>query len=134
MNLSICFLSVTRALGIYHNVDFMLQGSMKTVLECILTLKAHSIPNVCGNNFPFSSSFSKSGNISPQVDDPLRGPTPCGEDRQKSFSESKFQRALRSPVKSGMVFFVLYSSMCLSVLMQPYKYMITAFIHSEVVK
>eukprot|EP00261_Vitis_vinifera_P040962 XP_019082205.1 PREDICTED: kinesin-like protein KIN-14P [Vitis vinifera] len=95
------FLEALDALGMPgFEIADLEKGSMKTVLECILTLKAHTIPTVCGNNFPFSSSFSKSGNIGPQVDDPSRGPTPCGEDRQKSFSESKFQRALRSPVKS----------------------------------
>ena len=94
----------------------MLQGSMKTVLECLLTLKEHSIPNAGGNNFPFSGSFSKSGNLNPQADEPLRGPTLCLEDRQKSFSESKFQQAMRGPVKSGMSFFTpfIYVLVCSS--------------------
>lgn len=93
----------------------MLQGSLKMVLECLLTLKAHSIPNTGGNNFPFSGSFSKSGNLNPQMDEPLRGPT-LSEDRKKSFSESKFQNAIRSTTKSGMSSFtpLLYVLVCSS--------------------
>lgn len=75
-------------------------------MECLLTLKAHSIPNASGNNFTFSGSFPRSANNSPTVDDRLRAPSLSGEDRQKSFPESKYKRS-GSSARSGM--FVYYS-------------------------
>lgn len=76
-----------------------MQGSMKTVTDCLLTLKAQFMPNVMGDGFSITSPTTKSDNQSTRG---LLSPLSV-EERRKVFSESKFQRALRSPVMSGMV-------------------------------
>ncbi|KAG5536203.1 hypothetical protein RHGRI_023854 [Rhododendron griersonianum] len=92
------------------------KGSMKIVLQCLLTLRAHFMPNGGGCNLSSSSSPNKSGN-DVSMSRKLLGQTPggnassrdevspqaytstlSGEDRRKAASNSKFQRALRSPV------------------------------------
>ncbi|KAE9467108.1 hypothetical protein C3L33_00982, partial [Rhododendron williamsianum] len=92
------------------------KGSMKIVLQCLLTLRAHFMPNGGGCNLSSSSSPNKSGN-DVSMSWKLLGQTPggnassrdevspqaytstlSGEDRRKAASNSKFQRALRSPV------------------------------------
>ncbi|KAI8542939.1 hypothetical protein RHMOL_Rhmol08G0178900 [Rhododendron molle] len=92
------------------------KGYMKIVLQCLLTLRAHFMPNGGGCNLSSSSSPNKSGN-DVSMSWKLLGQTPggnassrdevspqaytstlSGEDRRKAASNSKFQRALRSPV------------------------------------
>lgn len=93
---------------------------MKIVLQCLLTLRAHFMPNGGGCNLSSSSSPNKSGN-DVSMSWKLLGQTPggnassrdevspqaytstlSGEDRRKAASNSKFQRALRSPVMAGI--------------------------------
>ncbi|KAF7136213.1 hypothetical protein RHSIM_Rhsim08G0134600 [Rhododendron simsii] len=92
------------------------KGYMKIVLQCLLTLRAHFMPNGGGCNLTSSSSPNKSGN-DVSMSWKLLGQTPggnassrdevspqaytstlSGEDRRKAASNSKFQRVLRSPV------------------------------------
>lgn len=97
---------------------------MKIVFECLLALRAKFIANVgryglpSTPNTPNISSATSSGNDSsvrwkPLVDrygsgdasprgENSRASTILGEDKWKGASESKFQRALRSPVMSGI--------------------------------
>ncbi|KAI7986685.1 Kinesin-like protein KIN-14K [Camellia lanceoleosa] len=92
------------------------KGSMKIVLECLFTLRAQFMPNVGGSNVPNSSSPKKSGvdastrwkllgqtlgggdgsrgELSPRANPSVF----YGEERRKTASDSKFQRALRSHV------------------------------------
>jgi hypothetical protein len=76
---------------------------MKTVIECLLTLRAQFMPNILGDNSPATSPKSKPG--SPLGISSLRGQfSPLsGEERRKVVGDSKFQRTLRSPVMSGKV-------------------------------
>uniref|UniRef100_A0A5B7A1Q7 Kinesin-like protein n=1 Tax=Davidia involucrata TaxID=16924 RepID=A0A5B7A1Q7_DAVIN len=92
------------------------KGSMKIVLECLLTLKSQLIPNVGGYNLPNTSSAIKSGTDASMrwklLGDCFRGSggskavvssrahlsTLSGEQRRKGASDSKFQHALCSPV------------------------------------
>lgn len=67
-----------------------MQGSMKTVIDCLLALRARFMPSVVGDNFSLTSLITKSG-------------SPLGEERRKVVPESKFQRVLRAPVVSGIV-------------------------------
>ena len=60
-----------------------MQGSMKTVIDCLLTLRAQYKPTITTK----SKSGSPRGNGSP------RG----------QFSESKLQRTMRSPIMSGKI-------------------------------
>ncbi|XP_057954477.1 kinesin-like protein KIN-14C isoform X2 [Malania oleifera] len=80
------------------------KGSMKNVLERLLTLRAQFMPNSGGDNIPISSLFSKAVNYtgdSPRGGAYSPGHYPIsGEERRKAVSDSKFQRALRSPVMS----------------------------------
>ncbi|KAF5934145.1 hypothetical protein HYC85_030316 [Camellia sinensis] len=91
-------------------------GSMKIVLECLFTLRAQFMPHVGGSNVPNSSSPKKSGvdastrwkllgqtlgggdgsrgELSPRANPSVF----YGEERRKTASDSKFQRALRSHV------------------------------------
>ncbi|KAK2988431.1 hypothetical protein RJ640_023978, partial [Escallonia rubra] len=91
-------------------------GSMKIVLECLLTLREQFMPNVGGYNLHNSNSVNNSesdasmkwkrlgerlgnGVGSIQETSPRAYPSaPSGEERRKGGSGSKFQRALRSPV------------------------------------
>ncbi|CAL5442232.1 unnamed protein product [Camellia sinensis] len=92
------------------------KGSMKIVLECLFTLRAQFMPHVGGSNVPNSSSPKKSGvdastrwkllgqtlgggdgsrgELSPRANPSVF----YGEERRKTASDSKFQRALRSHV------------------------------------
>lgn len=112
-----CSSSPLTQLYFYFNI---IQGPMKNVLECLLTLRAHFMPNGNGCALSDSSSPNKSGSdvsisrkllrqtlggshssrieVSPQA----LSSTLSGEDRRKAASDSKFQRALRSPVMAGI--------------------------------
>lgn len=74
---------------------------MKNVIDCLLTLRSRPMPNLVADGL---SVFSPTANSdSPRRDLSSRGfCSPLSvEERQKVLSESKFQRALRSPVMSG---------------------------------
>ncbi|XP_035541871.1 kinesin-like protein KIN-14K isoform X2 [Juglans regia] len=76
------------------------KGSMKTVIDCLVTLRARFIPNVVGDGFSPTSLIAKSG--SPRGDAISQGyfSPLSGEERQKVVTDSKFQRTLRTPVIS----------------------------------
>ena len=78
----------------------LLQGSMKTVVDCLLALKAQFKSSGC--NMSTISTTTKPGSI--HGDASSRGPlTPLsGEERRKASSESKFQCALHTPLMSGI--------------------------------
>ncbi|XP_075663168.1 kinesin-like protein KIN-14C [Castanea sativa] len=87
------FLAVMGSLGIpsFKEADLE-KGSMKTVIDCLLTLRAQYKPIISTK----SKSGSPRGNLSPRGQfSPL-----TGEDRFKAVSESKLQRTLRSPIMS----------------------------------
>ncbi|XP_018500821.2 kinesin-like protein KIN-14P [Pyrus x bretschneideri] len=70
------------------------KGSMKTVTDCLLTLKAKFMPNVTGDGITITSPTTKSGSQSSRFQlSPL-----SVDERRKVLSESKFQRALHSSV------------------------------------
>ncbi|KAL6175313.1 hypothetical protein ACLB2K_051954 [Fragaria x ananassa] len=97
------FLAAADSLGLprFNMVDLE-KGSMKTVIDCLLTLRTR-LGSLSSDGF---SLFSPTGNYdSPRRDISSRGfGSPLSvEERQKVLSESKFQRALRSPVMSGTV-------------------------------
>ncbi|KAG2664519.1 hypothetical protein I3760_16G085900 [Carya illinoinensis] len=76
------------------------KGSMKIVIDCLVTLRARFIPNVVGDRISPTSLIAKSGSpygdaFSPGYFSPLPG-----EERQKVVTDSKFQRALRTTVIS----------------------------------
>ncbi|KAL6994853.1 hypothetical protein U1Q18_004989 [Sarracenia purpurea var. burkii] len=89
---------------------------MKIVVECLLNLKVQFMPNVGGCNLSKSSSHNKSGNDASmrwkllgqslggsdgsreEVFPAAYSSTLYGEERRKAASDSKFQRALRSPI------------------------------------
>ena len=73
---------------------------MKTVVDCLLTLKSQFMSS--GGNLPTFSTITKPGSI--HGDASFRGPlTPLsGEERRKASSEAKFQRALHTPLTSGI--------------------------------
>ena len=96
----------------------LLQGSMKTVVDCLLALKAQFKSSGC--NMSTISTTTKPGSI--HGDASSRGPlTPLsGEERRKASSDLKFQRALHTPLMSGNVLFLpaqacLCASLCLLV-------------------
>ncbi|XP_040999316.1 kinesin-like protein KIN-14K isoform X5 [Juglans microcarpa x Juglans regia] len=76
------------------------KGYMKTVIDCLVTLRARFIPNVVGDGFSPTSLIAKSG--SPHGDAFSQGyfSPLSGEERQKIVTDSKFQRPLRTPVIS----------------------------------
>ncbi|KAJ4973471.1 hypothetical protein NE237_006645 [Protea cynaroides] len=94
------------------------QGSMDTVVECLLSLKKHYNSNSGGENVHITSSMAKSGTqprkrwklLEVESSEGIDGS--CGvspgaqntpvtrEERRKSWTDSKFQRVLRSPVMS----------------------------------
>ncbi|KAB2609524.1 kinesin-4-like [Pyrus ussuriensis x Pyrus communis] len=92
------FLAAMDALGLpKFDMSDLEKGSMKAVTECLLTLKARFMPNVMGYGVSITSPTTKSGSQSSRVQlAPL-----SVADTRKVLSESKFQRALRSPVMSG---------------------------------
>ena len=73
---------------------------MKTVVDCLLTLKTQFMSS--GGNLPTFSTITKPGSI--HGDALSRGPlTPLsGEERRKASSDLKFHRALHTPLMSGI--------------------------------
>ncbi|XVF12314.1 hypothetical protein REPUB_Repub08aG0105400 [Reevesia pubescens] len=93
------FLTAMDELGIPRfEVSDLEKGSMKNVVDCLLTLKTQFMSS--GGNLSTISSYTKSGSI--HGDAPSRGPlTPLsGEERRKASSDIKFQRALHTPLMS----------------------------------
>ncbi|KAM0982952.1 hypothetical protein ACFX2J_015678 [Malus domestica] len=92
------FLAAMDALGLpKFDVSDLEKGCMKAVTECLLTLKAQFMPNVMGYGVSITSPTTKSGSQSSRV----QLPPLSVDDMRKVLSESKFHRALRSPVMSG---------------------------------
>lgn len=84
-----------------------MQGSMKTVVDCLLALRAEYSPTVAGDNNSLMGSTAK-----PESPHGEASANACisplsGEERRKVLSESKFQRALRSPIMSGRILLFL---------------------------
>lgn len=79
-------------------VSFVVQGSMKPVVDCLLTLRAKSLQNALGD--------TNSNSASPRGNSPIsfHSSPPFGDQRKVS-SESRFQRVLSSPVMTGPVNF-----------------------------
>ncbi|CAK9147721.1 unnamed protein product [Ilex paraguariensis] len=113
------FLAAMDEMGLPRfQVSDLEKGSMKIVLECLLTIRAQFMPNGGGYSVPNTSSPKTSGGDASMSwkslvehigggDGSPRGESSrsylsalCGEERRKSLSESKFQHALRSPVKA----------------------------------
>ncbi|GAV67181.1 Kinesin domain-containing protein/CH domain-containing protein [Cephalotus follicularis] len=93
------FLATMDELGMPRfEISELEKGSMKTVVDCLLTLKAQPLP--VGGNSSTSVTTTKSG--SPQADASPRGLlSPLSdEEKMKFLSDSKFQRALRTPLMS----------------------------------
>ncbi|XWS50729.1 hypothetical protein CRYUN_Cryun12cG0112300 [Craigia yunnanensis] len=93
------FLTVMDELGIPRfEVSDLEKGSMKTVVDCLLTLKPQLKSSGC--NLSTISTITKPGSI--HGDASSRGfLTPLsGEERRKASSETKFQRALHTPLTS----------------------------------
>ncbi|XP_050150697.1 kinesin-like protein KIN-14P isoform X1 [Malus sylvestris] len=89
------FLAAMDALGLpKFDMSDLEKGSMKTVTNCLLTLKAKLMPNVMGDGITITSPTTKSGS------QPSRFQLSqlSVDERRKVLSESKFQRALHSPV------------------------------------
>lgn len=96
---------------------------MKIVLDCLLTLQTHFTLNAGRNKGSYANSRRKpsgerlgSADVSPR-EEPFRvlSSPPFGEDKRKLTFDSKLQRALRSPIKTGCCSFCfLLSPLCLS--------------------
>ncbi|GLT42176.1 hypothetical protein SLA2020_161930 [Shorea laevis] len=73
------------------------KGSLKTIVDCLLKLKAKFMPS--GENSSTSSTHTKSGSL--HHDASSHGSlSPLVEEKRRTSSESKFQRTLCSPVLS----------------------------------
>ena len=75
---------------------------MKSVVDCLLTLRAKSLQNAWGDNISMTNSKVRSIANSPSS---VHYSSSNGGDQRKIPSESKFQSVLRSPVMAGMVNF-----------------------------
>ncbi|KAL5817989.1 hypothetical protein ACOSQ3_026367 [Xanthoceras sorbifolium] len=88
------FLASLDKLGIPRfEISDLEKGSMKPVLDCLLTLRGESTP--MRDKFSNSNSVTKSG--SPRGDASKNSPL-FGEEKRKVLPESQFQRTLRSTV------------------------------------
>lgn len=75
---------------------------MKTVIDCLVTLRAQFNPDVDGDNFSPTSWVTKSR--SPHGGTSSHGHfSPLSAEERRKVLESKSQRALHSPVMSGIV-------------------------------
>ncbi|XWS60966.1 hypothetical protein CRYUN_Cryun07bG0084300 [Craigia yunnanensis] len=101
------FLTAMDELGIPRfEVSDLKKGSMKNVVDCLLTLKTQFMSS--GGNLPTFSTITKPGSI--HGDASSRGPlTPLsGEERRKASSDLKFQRVLHTPLMSEQSAAVLH--------------------------
>ncbi|PON94501.1 Kinesin-like protein [Trema orientale] len=86
------FLAAMDELGLPRfEISDLDKGSMKNVIDCLLTLKAWFI----GENYSINNASPKSESPQGGYSSPL-----SGEEKRKVLSESKFQRTLKSPVLS----------------------------------
>lgn len=77
---------------------------MKIVLECLLTLRAEFMPDVGGYGSTTPLSRKSGADVAHRQELSSTHSSPSStEGRRKVGSDSKFQRALRSPVMAGMV-------------------------------
>ncbi|KAK6787594.1 hypothetical protein RDI58_016119 [Solanum bulbocastanum] len=75
------------------------KGSMKIVLECLLTLRAEFMPDVGGYGWTTPLSRKSGSDVAHRQELSSTYSSPSStEGRRKIGSDSKFQRALRSPV------------------------------------
>ncbi|KAJ4713391.1 Kinesin-like protein [Melia azedarach] len=93
------FLSTLEKLGIprFETSDLE-KGSMKPVINCLLTLRAEFITG--GDNIPMNSMITKSGSRHGDASSHGHLSPLFGEERRKVSSESQLQRHLHSPVMS----------------------------------
>ncbi|KAK9926284.1 hypothetical protein M0R45_023524 [Rubus argutus] len=97
------FLAAVNALGVPRfDMSDLEKGSMKNVIDCLLTLRSRPMPNLVADGLSVFSPTANCSDLSSRRDLSSRGfCSPLSvEERQKVLSESKFQRALRSPVMS----------------------------------
>lgn len=73
---------------------------MKPVINCLLNLRAEYITG--GDTRSLTSIITKSGSRQGDASSPGSLSPLFGEERRKVSSDSQFQRALRSPVMSGI--------------------------------
>ncbi|KAL1356750.1 hypothetical protein AAHE18_05G207100 [Arachis hypogaea] len=84
------FLKAIDALGMpKFEISDLEKGHMKSVVDCLLTLRAKSLQNAWGDNISMTNS---------KVRSIMSSPSSHGGDQRKNPSESKFQSVLRSPV------------------------------------
>lgn len=89
-------------LFLFLNIQLhILQGSMKPVINCLLTLRAEFITG--GDNIPMNSMITKSGSRHGDASSHGHLSPLFGEERRKVSSESQLQRHLHSPVMSGII-------------------------------
>lgn len=75
---------------------------MKTVVDCLLTLRSQFTSSVTGDNNSLNYSIDKSESPCGDVSSHGYYYPLSGEEKRKVLSESKFQRSLRSPIMSGL--------------------------------
>jgi len=86
---------------------------MKTVLDCLLTLREKSLQNALGDNISVTNSIT----ASPRVNSPFHyhsSQTFGGEQKKIPFA-SKLQRVMSSPLMAGRVNLNSDSVLCLSI-------------------
>ncbi|XP_038687307.1 kinesin-like protein KIN-14P isoform X1 [Tripterygium wilfordii] len=94
------FLATMDDLGVpKFEISDLEKGSMKTVIDCLLKLRAQF--SLVGDNFSVSSTTIKFGSLNGDVYSRGVLSPLSGVERQKVISESRFQRALRSPIMSA---------------------------------
>lgn len=76
---------------------------MKIVLECLLTLRAEFMPDIGGYGSTTPLSRKSSVDVPYRQEMSSHSSPSSTEGRRKIGSDSKFQRALRSPVMAGLV-------------------------------
>nr|GEV03654.1 kinesin-like protein KIN-14C [Tanacetum cinerariifolium] len=89
---------VSRHTGLSSESYYMVQGSMKIVLECLLTLKAHFMPNVAIGSPKCTSprSWGVESSRWKQFDEQ----SGTSDSLEEELSPRKFQMGLRSPIIS----------------------------------
>lgn len=100
----------------------MFQGSMKIVVDCLLTLKTHFMPNVGAYKNLNMHTSNLSGNASnirwkepgehfgcgdaPQRLESSRSHSPLSSREEMQNSDSKFKRTLHTPVMAGRTVYI----------------------------
>ncbi|KAI9174825.1 hypothetical protein LWI28_023215 [Acer negundo] len=84
------FLATLDKLGIPRfEISDIEKGSMKPVVDCLLTLRGHSMPN--GDNFSNTDTVTKSASL---LGDASNTSPLFGEEKRKALPESQFKRTL----------------------------------------